>query len=422
MLRRIFTTAIIIASALTLRASDPMATNYNWEQCQGTYMPYPSPEHAYILPDSLTPVMLNHVGRHGSRFPSSAKNPSVLRNALMKINDKADGLSPTGKELLKIVDRVIETASGRWGSITSLGTAEQRGIASRMFQGFRPLFSNHRINAISSYSPRCILSMYEFAHQLSRLDNNIDITTSSGRCNSPMLRFFDHNDALEEFIDSESYKTTLDSFIADNTPTTPLKRLANGNIAEALSDDEAREAVAAEFALLTGLSCMNISCYPTNYFTAEEQNQLWSVANMKHYLHRSASTLSTIPADIAAPLLNDIISSFDLFIKNPDAIAPVQLRFGHAETLMPLLSLMHLDGCYYVTNYFDTVGKHWCDFHVSPMAANLQLVLLKSTKGNLYLLTLLNERPVPLTGKKAKIYTPWTEARDYLLHCIPFDF
>lgn len=86
---------------------------------------------------------------------------------------------------------------------------------------------------------------------------------------------------------------------------------------------------------------------------------------------------------------------------------------------MPLLALMRLQGCYYVTNYFDTVGLHWRDFHVVPMASNIQFTLLRSTSGTLYLRVDLNETPVPLIPGRSEIYTPWTQAMDYLTRCLP---
>ena len=99
--------------------------------------------------------------------------------------------------------------------------------------------------------------------------------------------------------------------------------------------------------------------------------------------------------------------------------ARVQLRFGHAETLMPLLSLMHLPGCYYMTNYFDTVESHWRNFHVVPMASNLQMILFRAKSGRLYVRIDLNEVPVTLIPGNDSIYLPWTRAKQYLMRCLP---
>ena len=291
-------------------------------------------------------------------------------------------------------------------------------IRNTMFKAYRPLFTEGRVNAISSYSPRCIMSMYEFVHQLSRLDNDINVTTLSGRATSTLMRFFDGNTEFKEYLESDELRQTISNYEIQMTPLDPMLRLmAKPAIADAT---EARKLVSDEFDVLTGLEAISMSCKASDFFTTEEQNALWSCANFSHYMKRSANTLSTLPADIAAPLLRELVASFERFIENPQSEAAVQLRFGHAETLMPLLALMRLQGCYYLTRYYDTVGKNWCDFHVTPMAANLQLILFRSNSGRLYIKALLNETAVPLIPGKPDIYVSWPEARDYLNRCTDF--
>lgn len=145
---------------------------------------------------------------------------------------------------------------------------------------------------------------------------------------------------------------------------------------------------------------------------------MWSVENLRHYLRYTATTLSTIPAELASQLVLDLISTADAAVAG-ESPATVMLRFGHAETLMPLLSLLRLRGCYYMTNYFDTVGLHWKGFDIVPMAANLRMVLFRSKKGTVYVRFDLNERPVPLLPNSDAIYTPWPVARDFMTRCLP---
>lgn len=422
-MNRILTaTVAFILFALTANGADPTATKYSWDDCQGTNKPYPEPTTSFVLPDSLTPVMINHVGHHGSRYPSNARAASELRKVLADI-DEAVGLTPAGKELLSLTDKVIETCSGHWGSLSSRGMAEQRGIASRMVKNWRPLFSSGRINAQSSYSPRSIMSMYEFVHQLSRMDNNINVTTTSGRNTSPLLRFFDDSSLYHSFLESEELTGMQSKFTDDVITTAPLLRLAAGKIDELLDKEQQKSTVLNLFSVLTSLQAFGMNCNPATFLTPEEQNALWSIENMEKYLRWSDSVLSAVPADIAAALLDNLVQSFDAYLADATSTAPIQLRFGHAETIMPLASLLRLPGCYYLTNYFDTVGLNWKDFYVAPMSANIQMVMLKAKKsGNLYLLTELNEEPVSLIPGNKGMLIPWPQAREYLLKCLPFDY
>lgn len=409
--------ATLLLSIFIARGADPTDTSYSFQQCEGSAMPYPVPAESVTLPDSLTAVFINHVGRHGARFPSSPKNVTTLIRELAKA-DSAKALTPAGEELLTLAKFVSETSRNRWGALDSLGMAEQRGIASRMFRNYGMLFNDTRINAISSYSPRCVMSMYEFTHQLDRLNNHIEITTSSGRQNSPLMRPFDLDSDFIEWAKSGDWKAAYKMQFETMMPTAPARKLFKSEYAKEMTNDDARKVSYHAFKLLQGLSAMGLPSKMERYFTREEANQAWSCTNLSHYLERTASTLSTLPAEIAAPLLTDLLTTAEAAVEGKQQYA-VMLRFGHAETLMPLLSLMHLDGCYYLTNYFDTVALHWKDFHVVPMASNLQMILVKSKSGKMYVRFDLNERPIPLLPGSDIIYTPWQQAREYLLRCIP---
>lgn len=409
--------ATLLLSIFIARGADPTDTSYSFQQCEGSAMPYPVPAESVTLPDSLTAVFINHVGRHGARFPSSPKNVTALIRELAKA-DSAKALTPAGEELLTLAKFVSETSRNRWGALDSLGMAEQRGIASRMFRNYGMLFNDTRVNAISSYSPRCVMSMYEFTHQLDRLNNHVEITTSSGRQNSPLMRPFDLDPDFIEWVKSGDWKAAYEMQFETMMPTAPARKLFKGEYAKEMTNDDARKVSYHAFKLLQGLSAMGLPSKMERYFTREEANQAWSCTNLSHYLERTASTLSTLPAEIAAPLLTDLLTTAEAAVERKQQYA-VMLRFGHAETLMPLLSLMHLDGCYYLTNYFDTVALHWKDFHVVPMASNLQMILVKSKSGKMYVRFDLNERPIPLLPGSDIIYTPWQQAREYLLRCIP---
>ena len=164
---------------------------------------------------------------------------------------------------------------------------------------------------------------------------------------------------------------------------------------------------------------MGLTSDASRYFTIEEYRNLWSIFNFRQYLLYSASTLSSRPAEIAAPLLQDIVMTADSVLTGKLHIA-AKFRFGHAETLMPLLALMQLPGCHYLTNYFDTVADEWKDFASFPMAANLQLVYFKAPSGRIYVRGDLNERPVNLIPGKP-IYVEWNDLRSYWLGLLPLE-
>lgn len=413
-------TLLIMVTALCCplaRSADPTLTHYTPSECEGSFMPYQAVDPAAV-PDSLVPVLVNHVGRHGARFPSSDKNVKAITEALDRAEQEKT-ITPAGRGMRRLCRLITDRTAGQWGALDSLGEAEQRGIATRMYRTFPSLFESGRVNAMSSYSPRCIMSMYSFAHQLSRMNNRLEVYTNSGRQNSALMRPFDLNAEYREFREGDTWQKPLDEIGAQLITDAPLRRIL-GKDADLGSDAEAvRQLAMAEYGVVACAAAMGIDAEWEQFFTADEYNRLWAVSNMRHYLQYSSSTLTTSTADMAAPLLLDLINTTDDAVSG-NAAATALLRFGHAETLMPLLALMHLPGCYYMTNYFDTVALHWRDFAVVPMAANIQLILFRhKDNGRYYVRVDHNERTVPLIPGRSALYTPWEAAREYLMRCLP---
>lgn len=414
-MRRFLISIVCQLSLLTLVAADPTATNYPAADCQGSLKPYPMPEKSFVYPDSLTPVYISHVGRHGSRYPAGSAHSVALQKALQRA-DSAKTITPLGRKLAALTAYVIDTSRNRWGALDSLGMAEQRGIASRMFMNFPEPFRSGSVYAMSSYSPRSMMSMFSFVHQLDRLNNSIEVITSTGRQNSKQMRPFDVSDDYKEFRSSDGWKKVYDDYVAQTVPVTAIERVLGKGYP--YGDTDPKELAMVEYYVLAGMGAMGVEINALDYFTSAEYNALWSTFNLRQYLQRVASTVSTVPADIASDLVLDIIARTDGFISGSNP-ATVDLRFGHAETLMPLLSLLRLPGCYYLTNYFDTVAMNWRDFYVVPMAANLQMILFKSAKGDHYVMFSLNEHPVTLIPNDTRTVIPWGEARDYMTRCVP---
>ena len=415
-MKKLFSAILVTAfAAVVAFAADPTATTYSADECQGSLRPYVAPTTTYDYPDTLTPVHINHVGRHGSRYPAGSAH-CLLMSRLLKQADSLGTITAKGKDLRRLVNYAIAKTAGQWGALDSLGMAEHRGIASRMYRNFPMLIKNGKVDAYSSYSPRSMMSMYSFVHQLARLDNHVEITASSGRKFSPTMRPFDVNDDYVNFRKEGATDPAYEEYLSAKITDKPLRRVLGEKFP--IDTTEIADYALAEYYVLAGMKAMEVECKLTDYFTIEELNALWSCFNLRQYLQWSMTTISTIPADIASPLILDLVATGDKVVEGQTDVT-VNLRFGHGETVMPLTSLLRLKGCYYLTNYFDTVAQHWRDFESYTMAANLQIIMFKSKRGGYYVRVDLNEKPIPLIPSQTRLYTPWREARDYMLRCIP---
>ena len=417
---RLFLASALLLTVSALRAAAPTVTDYTFVQCEGSLTPYPSATRAEaVYPDSLTPVFVNHVGRHGARYPASSANNLTLKKALDRATE-AGTITPLGRKLAELNDRIIALSTDRWGALDSLGMAEQAGIATRMFYNYTEAFAKGTtVSAISSYSPRAMMSMFSFTHQLDRLNNQMTISTVTGSVNNRLMRPFDVDKDYLQFRADKVWKPAYDEYFDAACPTAAIRRVLGEKFPFADIHEERNLAI-TEYYVLAGLEAMSLPNTMSDYLSRQEANALWSCFNLRQYLQRTATTVSAVPADIAADLVLDIIQTTDDFVSGQNTTTTAVLRFGHAETLMPLLSLLRIPGCYYLTNYFDTVAQHWCDFDVVPMAANIQFVLFRAkASGRYYVEVRVNEHPVALRkGDDSTIY-PWGELRRYLMNYVP---
>lgn len=410
-MKRLLLNLFLIAAAAFPAAADFLPAS----ECRGSRMPYPAPERSVSAPDSLVPVMIYHVGRHGARYATSDKRFLEVEANLAA---HEQSLTDRGRRLLEVTSGAIDATADRWGRLDSLGVEEQKGIAARLCDAYPQLIVGREVTAISSYVGRCVESMDAFASVVRRMQSGLgETSTSSGKQYSELMRPFATDSAYVEWAREEPYAPELGAFTVMTSPALELlPRLMKPEAAQTYQAKEAFDLAGSVYYVVSSLAAMGLQDADSAMalLTPEEYNALWEIDNLRQYLSRTQTTLSTLPAEIATPLLLNMIESIDGFLDGREA-ASVQLHFGHAETLMPLLSLMRLPGCYYMTHYFDTVKNHWQSFHVVPMAANLQVIVYMTATGHAYVRLDLNERPVVIGGET---YHSWPKYRAYLLGLI----
>ncbi len=393
------------------------ANGFTYKNGSASLSPYPEPPAATEYPDSLKPIFVNHIGRHGSRYPAGSYHTIMLKNAL----DKADSLgtiTPIGRQLKAETEKVISATGGRWGELDSIGEREQRSIAMRMYGKYPGLFDSTTISAISSDSPRSIMSMYFFTQQLAKSANDITISTESGKKFTPIMRNYELDSIYQAYRADTAYTAAYNRFAAANIPIEPILHVLGENYP--LDYNTVYELALAEYYVSAGMSAMGIEHDASKYFTIEEYRKLWSVFNFRQYLLYSASLISTRPAETAAPLLQNIVATADSVVSGKLKIT-AKLRFGHAETLMPLMALIQAPGCYYLTHYYDTLSDNWIDYEMFPMAANLQLVYFEAPSGKIYVRAEYNEKPIQLLPGANSPYVEWNELRLRFLELLPLE-
>lgn len=379
---------IIVMTVLTA-----MVTASSAQICEyaGTSLPYPclGDHEAYQVPDSLEVVYIDHVGRHGARFLSKA---SYTRD-MLKFLDDAGPLTPAGVRLRALCHRLDSVTAGRYGALDSIGMVEQTGIGDRMSRrGAEALRQLDSVTAIASYVPRCVMSMDMCSHAVIWNHPKTEMGQGSGPRYNTLVRFFDTDSAYLAYDRSNEWKRVWEAYDAKVSPVDAVRRLIPN--CNAVSDKKLRKMARVMYKIVAGANAVFGSVDWQAFYTPDEYRRAWQSENLRHYLTYSANGLSLTPSRMSRHLVADIAASLE-HASRPGYDGPAMtLRFGHAETLMPLLSQLAVPGCRYVTTDWSGVAGRWRDYEVVPMAANLQLLLLRS-KGTdrLYVQSLHNEQP-----------------------------
>ena len=127
------------------------------------------------------------------------------------------------------------------------------------------VFKGAKIRAISSYSPRCMMSMMSFTHQIDRLNNKVEITTSTGRSNSALLRPFDVDEDYLDFRKAGRWSQPYEDYLNAFLPLTALRRAVGEDFE--MGETEERDMALAEYYVIAGLDAMGLDCDEKEFFT-----------------------------------------------------------------------------------------------------------------------------------------------------------
>lgn len=416
------TVSLIVAVSIWVVSLTGSAREVN-PRLFGSMMPYDfaAVESAPVYPDSLHPVYAQYVARHGARYLSGPKKTKKALKA-MKEAEKAGTLTPLGREFMAYLDTVYAVNDGKWGLLSPLGKEEEQRLAMQVFADFPALAGKRvKVSALSTDVPRAIMTMYEFTHGLALLNRDLDITANSGPQNSALLHFFSVDSAYSAYRgDHAPWRQFYRDYLRENVAGAPALRL----IGKTPKPDDPfflPELTMEIYGILQGNTAYGLPAPDEKFLTEHEFEECWKATNLQHYLRNTISPFSEIAGRSAAPLMERLIEGADSIItvcKSGEIY--FDGYFGHAETLLPLLSLMHLPGCYWLPDGkkdLRALPAHWQIQDVTPLAANILIVYLQSDSGRLYTLLRVNGRTVsPLPGEKE--FTPWSDLRAFWMKCM----
>lgn len=364
-------------------------------------------------PKDYMPIYISHLGRHGSRYSTSGDKAKSLYHVLDTAADKKE-LTVKGYKLKNKVKRFLQISHGKYGLLTPRGIREEMGIAKRMYFRYPEVFGKE-VRAVSTYVTRAKQSMDAFLKELSCLTSSKEFVVTSNGEVDPILRFFDLNTAYLKYKEEGDWRCSLQAFEEREDVATPfLRQFFMKEYIESFVNP--LEMATTVYNIYSNTLNVDVNLGLRQYFIQEQLYYFWENENLRNYLEKGPSFIGEdLPTDISFALLRSFIEEADEALKRVNRSA--DLRFAHAETIIPFVSILGLKGGSMQTDDLNEVSKIWRDCNIASMAANLQFIFYVSCKKTPILVKLLyNEKEYPLPFKT--IYYPyyeWQEVRDFYM-------
>jgi len=289
-------------------------------------------------------------------------------------------------------------------------------IAERMYKSFPEVFDGSPVvTANSTQSPRVMISMFYFCNKLKEFNPDIRLdVNSSVRDEKFVARITSRAD------DIRWTKEWDDRYVAFRNkhidPTRLMKTL--------FSDMKYVEEKVDSYELFSYLytiasiqqNCPDIDVDLYYLFTVDELYDAWNVDNYTQYTSRAAGPLcyGDTLATAGIHMLRHVIQKADEAIASGSNGA--SLRFSHDSYLMPLATILQLDGTRKRENDPDKYCEAFINYKISPMAGNVQMIFFKNKKGDVIVKFLLNENEVGMPAKTDMYpYYRWSDVKEYYL-------
>ena len=392
-----------------------------WKQlptyCEGSMLPYDySQEEPFTWPDSLTPRYCAYVARHGARYMTGEKKFRKLEKALHE-SEARGNLTAEGRGMLAMIDSIRSLSEGRWGELSAVGIAEEQHLGTTMHDDFPPLGSAAMpVTTISSFVPRAMMTMYVFNHAMMLANDSLDVVAASGYANSPLVYFFATDSAYSAYRKDGDWREAVERFERDSLLTGGVERLFRS--VRGFSSKELRGLTMEMYSVLQSRRAMGLPAPTDRWMTPAEYRSCWLVSNLTHYLRNNVTPLDSRPvAEAVSQLVETIIDRADMTMAGGGEPPCFDGYFGHAETLLPLLSVLRIPGCYAMPLDWSELSREWQLQRITPLGANFRLILFSAPSGIAYAAVRLNGRNVePLKGKGRIV--EWRELSAYWRHIL----
>ena len=369
-------------------------------------------------PKGYKPFYISHYGRHGSRSDWGGPQYRLVRDLLAKASEQ-HLLTPAGDSLMHEAAVIYELHNGMDGRLTPRGVREHAQLAERMYHRFPEVFRKgcKHIRAVSSTTPRCIVSMNGFTGRLMSLQPDLDFDLDTGE------KYYAYIARGENSTISARTGQALAAYrktIQWDTETVYRTLFTDPAEARKLIPD----AVAFQNAIYDCARVSDPFDIPDNmyrYLPFGNVVKFHELNFLSAYLNQCDSKLN---GELRLPRAQELI---DTLISQADAVISGKVRkaadlcFGHDWPYLGLVCYLGLEG---VSERYtlEEAADNWLPSWYCPFAANLQMIFYRSKKSDEVLVKfLMNEREAKLPALEAVQgpYYRWNDVKAWCENRIP---
>lgn len=371
-------------------------------------------------PKGYEPFYISHFARHGARYCTSEYGRLYGWFSKAAAEDK---LTDEGKAFFARYESFYKEVMHCSGNLTGVGKSQHRAMAKHMYERFPSVFEGPtNIEAVSTESPRVIMSMWSFLSGIQSLDTATEIKADASGRYAPWLQpslstspyyvksLYNPGKAAEDDLNEYFEKTVPWRAIAE-------KFFTSSDVVETFLALTPRRFIGTFHGVVTGTRCLddNQGCFD-DVFSAEELHQIWKGLSACYFLDiANYKGNESHVLDYAAFTLEQIIAAADSDIATGNT--QLRLRFGHDSGIGPLMAYMNVNGYGRQASTFEE-GLDIFPSYCVPMGASVQLIFYRSkkSKGDILVKVLVNEQEatLPFDAVDGPYYS-WSELKAYYL-------
>ncbi|WP_449352465.1 histidine-type phosphatase [Streptomyces shaanxiensis] len=403
----LLTAAALPAQAVPEHRGD--STSYG---TKAPYEPGQNPRTYQQAPAGFVPVFTENVSRHGSRAATDSEDGDLVL-ALVEKARAANGLTAKGRAFGPKVRALQAAMSGvGYGDLSGRGKQELADTATRLARRLPGLFATiakkgERIDVVSSGQGRAVDSANIYAGTLAEKDPALKPLIGPTRTDVDLLYFHKAagGKAYRDYLaDDQRLADTLKS-ITDQPRThgaarSVLRKLFRTSFVDTLSADDQVAAAQAVYNLYAIAPAMREESPGgrgwglERFLSKRDADWFGYLSDAEDFYEKGPGFQdSDITYRMADVLLDDFFRQVEAKRAGTSDLG-AELRFTHAEEIIPLAALMGLPGS---TQGVTTAAPYtyatnpWRGASVAPLGANIQWDVYR--KGTTYLVRMLyNEK------------------------------